>query len=168
MDFYTYLGWGPIDKVDIPEWLFSLTDEEWQQCSAAHVAGGASRTPDGKRVFINVELVGPGLMVQHWTEDIAEKHHSRFGSISDMFVQGERTTVQLEWDMTVKPLSETTCEFTDSVTIFETDGYLTFVEKSGVPADQLKADVEQMLDGHNAAVTPIFGKSIEKRALSTK
>ncbi len=65
---------APIGKIDIPEWLFALTDEEYQRCSVAHIAAGATRTPDGsKRIEINVEKVGPGLMVQHWTEDIAEK-----------------------------------------------------------------------------------------------
>src|ERR1700728_30746 len=90
---------APVEKIDIPSWLFALTDEEYQQCSAAHVAGAATQAPDGKRVSINVELVGPGLMVQHWTEEVAEKHHSRLRSVSDMFVQGERATVQLTWGM---------------------------------------------------------------------
>ena len=50
---------APIDKIDIPEWLFALTDEEYQRCSGAHIAAGATRTPDGsKRIEINVEKVG--------------------------------------------------------------------------------------------------------------
>jgi len=36
---------APVDKIDIPEWLFALTDEEYQQCAVAHIAGGATRTP---------------------------------------------------------------------------------------------------------------------------
>src|SRR6266404_5857169 len=93
---------APVDKIDIPEWLFALTDEEYQRCSVAHIAAGATRTPDSsKRIEINVEKVGPGLMVQHWTEDIAEKQHCRLVSLSDMFVQQERTKMQLTWDTSV-------------------------------------------------------------------
>ena len=33
---------APVDMIDIPEWLFTLTDEEYQQCSVAHIAGGAT------------------------------------------------------------------------------------------------------------------------------
>jgi hypothetical protein len=74
-----------IEKIDIPEWLFALTDEEYQRYSVAHIAAGATRTLDGsKRIEINVEKVGPGLMVQHWTEDIAEKQHCRLVSLSDV------------------------------------------------------------------------------------
>ncbi len=157
---------APMEKIDIPSWLFALTDHEYQQCSAAHVAGAATQAPDGKRISINVELVGPGLMVQHWTEEVAEKQHSRLRSISDMFVQGERATVQLTWDMTVKPISDNSCEFTDTITLFETPSYLAFVEKSGVPAGHMKEGVKQAIDAHNADETPNFAKSIEKRALS--
>src|SRR5258706_11758854 len=29
---------APVDKIDIPEWLFTLTDEEYQQCAIAHLS----------------------------------------------------------------------------------------------------------------------------------
>src|SRR3979411_509844 len=90
---------APVNKIDIPEWLFTLTDEEYQQCSIAHIAGAATRSPDGKRMSINVEMPGPALMVQHWTEEIAEKRHGRLVSLSDMFAQQGRTRVLLTWDM---------------------------------------------------------------------
>src|SRR6266850_5906085 len=160
---------APIDKIDIPEWLFALTDEEYQRCSVAHIAAGATRTPDGsKRIEINVEKVGPGLTVQHWTEDIAEKEHCRLVSRSDMFAQQERVKMQLTWDLIVKPLSGNTCEFTDTISVFETDDYLAFVKKSGAPPEQLRDAVQRALDAHNAEETPNFAKSIEGRALSTR
>jgi len=122
---------APIDKIDIPEWLFALTDEEYQRCSIAHIAAGATRTPDGsKRIEINVEKVGPGLMVQHCTEDITETQHCRLVSPSDMFVQQERTKMQLTWDTSVRPLSENSREFTDTISVFESDEYLAFVKRA--------------------------------------
>src|SRR3981189_715002 len=86
--------YAPVDMIDIPEWLFTLSDEEYQQCSVAHIAGGATRSPDGKRMSINVEMAGPGLMVQHWTEETAEKQHCRLVSLCEMFVQQQRSKVQ--------------------------------------------------------------------------
>jgi len=85
---------APVDKIDIPEWLFTLTDEEYQQCSIAHIAGAATRSLDGKRMSINVEMAGPGLMVQHWTEETAEKQYCRLVSLCEMFVQQQRSKVQ--------------------------------------------------------------------------
>src|SRR3977135_1743487 len=132
---------APVDKIDIPEWLFTLTDEEYQQCSIAHIAGATTRSPDGERMSINVEMAGPALMVQHWTEEIAEKQHGRLVSLSDMFAQQERTKVLLTWDMRGKPLSESSCEFTNSIFVFGTDEFLAFVEKSESPPEQVKDTV---------------------------
>jgi len=105
-------------------------------------------------------------MVQHWTEDIAEKQHCRLVSLSDMFIQQERTKMQLTWDTSVRPLSENSCEFTDTISVFETDEYLTFVKKSGASPEQMRDETQRALDAHNAEETPNFAKSIENKALS--
>jgi hypothetical protein len=153
--------------IDIPEWLFTLTDEEYQQCSVAHIAGGVTWSPDGKRVSINVEMIGSVLLVQHWTEDAADKVHSRLVSRSDVFAP-QRAKMQLVWDMAVKPLSATSCEFTNSLFLFETDDLTAFVERSGGPAEQVREALQRTIDDHNAEETPNFAKSVEKKALSSR
>ena len=158
---------APVDQIDIPEWLFTLTDEEYQQCSIAHIAGAATRSPDGKRMSINVEMAGPGLMVQHWTEETAEKQHCRMVSLSDMFIQQQRSEMQLAWDMAVKPLSESNCEFTNSIFLFGTDALLAFFENGDAPPEQARDALQRALDAHNAEETPNFAKSIERRTVST-
>ncbi len=75
---------APIEFVDIPTWLFTLPDAEYQRCSPAHIAAAATRTDDGRRMSINVETIGGELMVQHYVEDIGEKHHCRVLSTSDL------------------------------------------------------------------------------------
>jgi hypothetical protein len=42
---------------------------------------------------LNIEEIGSSLTVQHYVEDIAEKQHCRVISTSDMFANGNRTTV---------------------------------------------------------------------------
>ncbi len=49
---------APIEKVDIPAWCFTLPDSEYQACSPAHYAAGATISPDGRRMSINVEIIG--------------------------------------------------------------------------------------------------------------
>jgi hypothetical protein len=163
----TAIIYAPVDMIDIPEWLFTLTDEEYQQCSVAHIAGGATWSPDDKRVSINVEMIGSVLLVQHWTEDAADKVHSRLVSRSDVFAP-QRAKLQLVWDMAVKPLSATSCEFTNSLFLYETDGLIAFVESSGGPAEQVRETLQRTIDAHNAEETPKFAKSVEKKALSSR
>jgi hypothetical protein len=76
---------APIEKVDLADWLFGLSDAEYQRCSPAHIAAGTTRSEDGKRMSINVEMIGGSIVVQHYVEDIAEKHHIRLISLSDTF-----------------------------------------------------------------------------------
>ena len=38
----------PIEKIDIPEWCFSLSEAEYQACSPAHCSAGVTIAPDAK------------------------------------------------------------------------------------------------------------------------
>ena len=52
---------APIEKVDIPAWCFTLPEAEYQSCSPAHCSAGATTSPDGRRMSINVEILGGSL-----------------------------------------------------------------------------------------------------------
>jgi hypothetical protein len=56
-----------------------------------------------------------GLIAQQWTEDIAEKLYCLVVSVSDMFARHEPAKIQMSWDMTVKHLSETSCEISQTL-----------------------------------------------------
>ena len=79
---------APLEKIDIPAWCFSLPDEEYQGCSPAHFAAGASKARDGRRMLINVEVIGGSLMVQHYVEAVAERHHPRSRFCARSFYDG--------------------------------------------------------------------------------
>ena len=62
---------APIETVDIPVWCFGLSESEYQSCSPAHVSAALTTAPDGRRMSINVEVLGGNPMVQHYVEEIA-------------------------------------------------------------------------------------------------
>ena len=66
---------APIDKIDIPEWCFGLSEQEYQGCSPAHIAAGFTAAPDGKRMSINVEIIGGSMIVEHYIETLGRKDH---------------------------------------------------------------------------------------------
>src|SRR6187399_688609 len=84
---------APIEKVDIPSWCFTLPEGEYQSCSPAHCSAGATTAPDGRRMSINVEILGGSLMVQHYIEEIGQSDHLRLVSKSDVFTPTGRTKV---------------------------------------------------------------------------
>ena len=55
----------------------ALPDSEYQACSPAHCAAGATTTTDGRRMSINVEVIGGSIIVEHYVEEIAQPDHLR-------------------------------------------------------------------------------------------
>jgi hypothetical protein len=156
---------APIEKIDIPTWCFSLPEKEYQGCSPAHIAAGFTTAPDGKRMSINVETIGGSLMVQHYVETLGQKDHLILDSESDVFTPSGRTTIHVTWELSVKALDKTRCEFTNRVTSFATDEMLAFLARQGIPFDIFRAQRQPMSIAHNQGETPLFAASIERAAL---
>jgi hypothetical protein len=157
---------APIERVDIPSWCFTLPESEYQACSPAHYSAGATTAPDGRRMSINVEIIGGSLMVQHYVEDIARPDHLRLVSESDVFTPTGRTKVGVIWDMQVTKIDDHTCEFTNTVHSSATPELLEFLGKQGIPFDVFRTARRPMSEAHNRQETPFFAKSIERHALN--
>jgi len=156
---------APIESIDIPAWCFSLPDHEYQGCSPAHFAAGATTSPEGKRMSINVEVLGGVPMVQHYVEHVAEKHHLVLDSVSDLFATGGRTKILVMWELSVKELSPGRCEFTNRVRSRATPEFWDFLARQGIPFELFRAQREPISTAHNRQETPFFAASIERHAL---
>ena len=162
---FTALIKAPIDKIDIPAWVFSLPEAEYQACSSAHVSAATTKAADGRRMCINVEVIGGSLMVQHFVEEISEKHHLVLTSTSDVFTPTGRTTINVTWELRAKPIDASTCEFTNRVHTSPTDDLTNFLARQGIPFEQFRAMRSPASEAHNRAETPFFAASIEHAAL---
>ena len=157
---------APIEKVDIPTWCFALPDKEYQGCSPAHVAAGFTTAPDGKRMSINVEVIGGSLMVQHYVEKLAQKDHLILESVSDLFTPSGRTTINIIWELSAKALDAGRCEFTNHVRSSATPDMVAFLERQGIAFDVFRTQRQPMSIAHNKGETPLFAASIERAALA--
>jgi hypothetical protein len=156
---------APIEDVDIPTWCFGLSESEYQSCSPAHVSAGTTTAPDGRRMSINVEVLGGSPMVQHYVEEIAEPHHLRLVSSSDIFTPTGRIKVGVIWDLSVKKVDGNTCEFTNEVHSSFTLELLDSLAKQGIPREVFQSARKPVSEAHNRQETPLFAKSIERHAL---
>ena len=154
-----------IDKVDIPEWCFGLSEQEYQGCSPAHIAAGFTTAPDGKRMSINVEIIGGSMIVEHYIETLGTKSHLILDSTSDVFTPNGRTTIHVTWELSVKDAGGGKCEFTNRVQTFATEDLLTFLARQGIPFDLFRAQRQPASIAHNQGETPLFAASIERAAL---
>ena len=156
---------APIENVDIPAWCFGLAEHDYQGCSPAHIAAGFTTAADGKRMSINVEIIGGSLMVQHFVETLGQKDHLILDSTSDVFTPSGRTTIRVTWELSVKSIGEGKCEFTNRVRSHATKEFLTLLARQGIPFDQFRAQRQPASIAHNQSETPLFAASIERAAL---
>jgi hypothetical protein len=117
---------------------------------------------------INVEVLGGSPMVQHYIEEIAESHHLRLVSNSDVFTPTARIKVGVIWDLSVKKIDDNTCEFTNMVHSSATPELLEFLGTQGIPWEVFQAARKPVSEAHNRQETPLFAKSIERHALRNK
>lgn len=151
--------------IDIPAWCFGPAEQEYEGCSPAHVSAGFTTAPDGKRMSINVEVIGDSLMVQHYVETFGRSDHLILNSESDVFTATRRTPIHVTWESSVKEVGKGKCEFTNRVRSYATEEMLTFLAHQGIPFDQFRAQRQPASIAYNQAETPLFAASIERAAL---
>src|SRR5580692_839283 len=156
---------APIEKIDIPSWCFTLPESEYQSCSPAHCSAGATTSPDGRRMSINVEILGGSLIVQHYIEEVARPDHLRLVSTSDVFTPAGRTNIGVIWDLAARKIDDKTCEFTNTVQSCATPELLDLLGRQGIPLDVFRSARKPISVAHNQQETPMFAKSIERYAL---
>lgn len=155
---------APFDKIDIPAWCFTLPEHEYQGCSAAHVAAGFTTSPEGRRMSINVEVIGGTILVQHYVETLGRKDHLILESVTDAFTSTGRSTFHVTWEMSVRDMGDGRCEFTNHVRSAGSRDLLTSLARQGIPFDQFRAQRQPASTTHVRDETPLFAASIERAA----
>lgn len=157
----------PLERVDIADWLFNLPEAEYLRCCPPdHIAAGVTWTDDGRRMSINVEQIGSGLVVQHYVAEVAEAAYCRMNSISDVFTTSGRTQVNVVWELIAEKIDENRTRYTNRVTAHPTDVFMAFLEEHGTKFEDAAAARQAAGGDHNSRETPLFAASIARRALS--
>ena len=113
---------------------------------------------------INVEMIGTTLMIQHYVAEVATPTLCRMVSTSDAFTPNGRTRVQVIWTLSVKPIDDQTCEYTNSVVAHQTVESW-FIAKHNISFEDAAAARQRDGGDHNRRETPLFAASIERKAL---
>lgn len=156
---------APIEKINIPEWAFNLPESAYQDCSPAHVSAAQTIGPDGRRMSVNVEVIGGNPMVQHYQEELSQPDHLVLTSFSDVFTPTGRIVIHVRWELSVKPIDGNRSEFTNRVVTHATEDLVRALERQGIPFEWFKAQRQPISIAHNRQETPFFAASIERAAL---
>jgi hypothetical protein len=155
---------APIEKVNIADWILHLPDAEYQRCSVAHIAAGATTSDDGRPMSINVEMIGDAVVVQHYVAEVRESHFCRMVSISDSISPVGRTKLQVVWELSAKKIDDQSCEYTNHIHSTAIEQTLSFFNEQDIPFEKAHAARQQASHAHNQEETPKFAKSIERLA----
>jgi len=155
-----------IDRVDLADWLAHLGNAEFQRCCPPdHIACGFTHTDDGRPMSINIETVGPSLLIQQYVAEVFEAQLCRMVSVSDVFpLSGGRTRTVVVWTLAVESVSETSCRLINSVTSKATPEFLELIRQQGQTFEQAAAPRQQASADHNRRETPGYAASIARAA----
>src|ERR1700731_2115562 len=113
---------------------------------------------------IPAEMIGQTLMIQHFVAETATAHLCRMISTSDAFTPNGRTGVQIMWALSVKPVDDTHCEYTNSVIAHPTAAFMDFIAAHNISFEQAAAARQRDGEEHNRRETPLYAESIAQKA----
>jgi hypothetical protein len=146
------------DALDLPQWLFRLSDLEYRQCANGHLGAGVSMPPGGKRTSVNVEIVGGHFAVQHYVEGISKRDHLKLVSersdvwIFHLFHIHPRVT----WEMKLIPTSGSSCIFHHEVSIEHPSLFIKIAS--------ILCLVPYFVKRHDAEETKLFAENLARTA----
>lgn len=107
---------APADQIDLENWLFTLSDEEYQACARGHRAAGAFNER-GVRGTVNIENIGGTLMIQHYRQVSADAGRvEMFSTRSRAYILHlVPAHISVRWTMTATPRTADTTTFSCTV-----------------------------------------------------
>ena len=158
---------APIESINLGDWMFTITSEEYQACSKDHQAATQSTMPDGKALSINVETIGGNQIVQHYIEAKRTRNHVvGFSPNSVVFSKLAPTgflLIQVKWELEAEKVDNNKCKLTCTVTNTTTIESIAQSIRAAVANNDVKLPNPVQVHVEEEAV--LFGKDIEKKAL---
>jgi hypothetical protein len=106
----------PADRIDLAQWLSTMTDREYQACSRSHRAAGTFRE-GGTFGMVNVESIGGHLLVQHYYAKKAGANHVLMHSTNSRayIMHVVPATIEVIWTLEIEPRDSKSAEFACTV-----------------------------------------------------
>ena len=101
---------APAEAFNLHDWVFTLSDKDYQTTARGHIGAGSSIHTDGTQTSVNVESVGGNLLVQHYVAEVKQPDYVKMVSFSDLWLMKlVHVVVKVTW--------ETECKFQNTVLV---------------------------------------------------
>ncbi|QCQ91796.1 ester cyclase [Rhodococcus sp. SGAir0479] len=158
----------PARRVDIAEWLYSLSDAEYRRCCPPdHLTTGVGASEDGRPIWIGVETIDDALLIHHFVGAVTDPHHCRMVSTSEVVSAAGRTTVDVTWELRAEPDGDGRCTVTDRILVSPTGDYFAHLDERGIVFEDAAAACAAAYGDHVRRETPLLADSIGRRAANS-
>ena len=147
---------APKQAFNLHDWVFTLSDKDYQSTSRGHIAAGSSIHTDKTQTSVNVESVGGNLLVQHYVAEVKESDYVKMVSQSDLWMlKLIHVVVKVTWEMRLISVSENECKFQNTVLVEHPNFIMKIITTLGLAGYFVRK--------HNEEETPLFAQNLYER-----
>ena len=147
---------APKEAFNLHDWVFTLSDKDYQTTARGHIGAGSSIHSDGTQTSVNVESVGGNLLVQHYVAEVKEPDYVKMVSLSDLWLMKLiRVVVKVTWEMRLIFVSDNACKFQNTVLVEHPNFIMKILSALALGGYFVRK--------HNEEETPLFAENLYKR-----
>ena len=147
---------APKEAFNLHDWVFTLSDKDYQTTARGHIAAGSSIHTDGTQTSVNVESVGGNLLVQHYVAEVKEADYVKMVSLSDLWLMKLiHVVVKVTWEMRLISVSDNECKFQNTVLVEHPNFIMKILSALALGGYFVRK--------HNEEETPLFAQNLYKR-----
>ena len=152
---------APAEAFNLHDWVFTLSDKDYQTTASGHIAAGASIHNDGTQTSVNVESVGGNLLVQHYVAEVKQPDYVKMVSFSDLWLMKlVHVVVKVTWGIRLISVSETECKFQNTVLVEHPHFIMKVLSAAALGGFFVRK--------HNEEETPLFAQNLYERTFKEK
>ena len=152
---------APAEAFNLHDWVFTLSDKDYQTTASGHIAAGASIHNDGTQTSVNVESVGGNLLVQHYVAEVKQPDYVKMVSFSDLWLMKlVHVVVKVTWEMRLISVSESECKFQNTVLVEHPHFIMKILSALALGGFFVRK--------HNEEETPLFAQNLYERTFTEK
>ena len=147
---------APKEAFNLHEWVFTLSDKDYQTTARGHIGAGSSIHTDGTQTSVNLESVGGNLLVQHYIAEVKEPDYVKMVSFSDLWLMKlVHVVVKVTWEMRLISVSDSQCKFQNTVLVEHPNFIMKIMSALALGGYFVRK--------HNEEETPLFAENLYKR-----
>ena len=149
---------APKEAFNLHDWVFTLSDKDYQTTARGHIGAGSSIHSDGTQTSVNVEIVGGNLLVQHYVAEVKEPDYVKMVTYSDLWLMKlVHVVVKVTWEMRLISVSDSECKFQNTVLVEHPNFIMKILSALALGGFFVRK--------HNEEETPLFAENLYKRTL---